>query len=320
MKTHLFKALSDSVAELSRSQIDKLAKLLDVRRNELDSMRALVTHEPKACPHCGSLGIVRNGIQNGLQRFRCKDCHRTCSSATGTPLARLKRKDLLAGYAQCLREGLTLRQTAERLDISLDRAFRWRHRFLARPVEHQPGLITGLLEIDETYFQRSEKGSRALTREARGHGGMTSGSGRLAEEWVPVLVGRARGKPYVLDKVLPNMTKAEVAKALKPSVDPKETMLCSDTHKTFLSMEKELGVACQFFVESEEHKAEGLHVNNVNNYHQRLKTWVNCVLRGVATKYLPHYLAWQRLRTWSVKPLDASDYIGSALGRKLINV
>ena len=79
---------------------------------------------------------------------------------------------------------------------------------------------------------------------------------------------------------------------------------------------KDLKVSCQFFVESEK-KQEGLHVNN---YHERLKTWVNYRLRGVATKYLPHYLAWQRLKTWRKGPISTSAVIGSALGHQRINV
>ncbi len=36
------------------------------------------------------------------------------------------------------------------------------------------------------------------------------------------------------------------------------------------------------------------HVQTVNNYHQRLRGWVNGQLRGVSTKYMPNYLAWMR--------------------------
>lgn len=314
-----FKSLLAQVDELTRAQLGKLTKALESRSRVLDSAKALAAYEPTVCPHCDSKELVRNGVQNGLQRFICKGCSRTCCATTATPLARLKNKGLLAGYAQCLSAGLTIRETSAKLDMTVDRAFRWRHRMLEMPVGHQPRPVQGLLEIDETYFQRSEKGSRKLARPARGHGAMTSGSGRLASEWVPVLVGRVRGQAYTFDKVLERMDKAEVATALRPSVDCEATMLCSDAHKTFLAMEKELKVFCQFFVQSEK-KQEGLHVNNVNNYHERLKTWVNYRLRGVATKYLPHYLAWQRLRTWGKGPISSSDVIGSALGYQLINV
>ena len=62
------------------------------------------------------------------------------------------------------------------------------------------------------------------------------------------------------------------------------------------------------------------HVQTVNNYHQRLRGWVNGELRGVSTKYMPNYLAWMRTREWfkdqGVKP---EHFVLSGLGQQLIN-
>lgn len=33
------------------------------------------------------------------------------------------------------------------------------------------------------------------------------------------------------------------------------------------------------------------HVQNANSYYEQIKTWMQRKLRGVATKYLPNYLA-----------------------------
>ncbi len=88
---------------------------------------------------------------------------------TATPLARLKNKGLFAVHAECLSAGLTIRETSAKPDMTVGRALMWRHRMLEMPVGHQPRPVQGLLEIDETYFQRSEKGSRKLCRPARGH-------------------------------------------------------------------------------------------------------------------------------------------------------
>lgn len=38
-------------------------------------------------------------------------------------------------------------------------------------------------------------------------------------------------------------------------------------------------------------KIELDHIQNVNNYHSRLKGWIDR-FNGVATKYLDHYLSW----------------------------
>ena len=111
-------------------------------------LSSLSDNDPTACRHCASTSLIRFGAQNGRQRFRCKDCLKTCCATTGTPLARLSKKYELAGYAECLAKGLTLRQTAKALKMSLDRAFRWRHRMLALPIGHQPRSIKGILEVD----------------------------------------------------------------------------------------------------------------------------------------------------------------------------
>jgi hypothetical protein len=60
-------------------------------------------------------------------------------------------------------------------------------------------LVTGFLEIDETYFRESQKDSRTLTRLARKYGGKAKGSGRFSKDWVLALVGRARGLPQTMD-------------------------------------------------------------------------------------------------------------------------
>ncbi len=61
------------------------------------------------------------------------------------------------------------------------------------------------------------------------------------------------------------------------------------------------------------------HVQTVNSYHERLKTTLNRVRRGVATKYMPNYLAWTRLDEWYKGDLKPEYFVISALGRQLIN-
>jgi len=74
-------------------------------------------------PHCQSTGRRKHGIEFGAQRFRRKDSGKTCTSCTGTPLQRLRDKTKLHKSAACMADGLGLRKTAERMDISLQIAF-----------------------------------------------------------------------------------------------------------------------------------------------------------------------------------------------------
>ena len=67
------------------------------------------------------------------------------------------------------------------------------------------------------------------------------------------------------------------------------------------------------------HTNKTFHVQTANNYHEQLKTWIQRGLRGVATKYLPNYLAWHRLMTWNKAGLTSFDVLRSALGQQVIN-
>ncbi len=58
----------------------------------------------------------------------------------------------------------------------------------------------------------------------------------------------------------------------------------------------------------------------VSNYHGRLQSWILHRLRGVATKYLPNYLAWMRLMSWKHQGIHADEIVTSAMGQQAINL
>ncbi|UCU95231.1 IS1595 family transposase [Hydrogenophaga taeniospiralis] len=320
MKTAQFKALLASLEGLTPSQRRRLADSLTGKAGQAAGPTPLDAILSPRCPDCQSSQVVRNGMHAGQQRYLCKACPRTFNAVSGSPLSRLRDKDRFEAYADCMRQGLSVRDAAAKVGLSVDRAFRWRHRFLQSVVPHQPKGVAGMLEVDETYFRESQKGSRKLTRPARYSGGRAKGAGRKAGDWVPVLVGRVRGQPYTVDKVLVKLNGVEVTAALKDAVKPGETIVCTDGHSAFLRLQASLGVETKYFVASYHgHTNKTFHVQTANNYHEQLKTWIQRGLRGVATKYLPNYLAWHRLMTWNKAGLTTYDVLRSASGQQVIN-
>ena len=101
----------------------------------------------------------------GFGRFRCRSasCGRTFHALTGTHLAGLKHKSKWPAFEECLRDRLTLHQSAERCGVSHRTAFLWRHRFLDQE-ERQGSSLQGIVEMDETYFLESCKGDRSLRK------------------------------------------------------------------------------------------------------------------------------------------------------------
>lgn len=328
MRTDHFQRLLDKLGRLTPKQ---LAKLHEDTSSLLASSNQLASIEQAkpviACAHCGSGHIVRNGHNRGLQRYLCRVCNRTFNVVSRTPLSHLKCKQGFLQQADCMAQSLSIRATARALGVAASTAFRWRHRFLEQVVDHQPIRLTGLLEADEMYLPRSYKGSRRLPRRAHHRGfralpamGRNGREKRTRADLVPVMVGRLRGQRHVADHVMERMNGDGVLTALKEVVSP-DSLLCTDGNPAFLRIQKALGVP----VKSVATKWNGpvldniYHVQSVNSYHERLKTWLQRKFRGVATKYLPNYLAWRRVLEWFREDIQPNHFIASALGRQVIN-
>jgi transposase-like protein len=119
----------------------------------------------KPCPHCNSSNTQRHGSfvrKDGTRqpRRRCRDCRRTFNQHTGTPLHYLKKR---AQWVQMLRNmgrAVSLRRMAGQLNVHLSTTFRWRHRLLAALSSQPQPVLTGAVSVSEMYMRYSEKGSR----------------------------------------------------------------------------------------------------------------------------------------------------------------
>jgi transposase-like protein len=276
--------------------------VLESRVSSIQVIEAQVPARP-ACCHCASRQVVKNGRANGLQRYRCRACQRSFNALTGTPLARLHLRGKWLDQAAALRDGLSLNEVAQRIQVARSTAFRWRHRFLAVPQTVQAQALIGIAEADETYFLRSGKGQRqGLDRAPRRRGGTAKQRG-LGDEQVPVLIARDRSGDTA-NFVLASATAAIISAALKPIL-PDDTVLCTDGSSTLAAVARHLGVEHHAINVSAGLRVNGAwHVQNINAFNSRLRGWLRR-FKGVATKYLANYLGW--FRTLDRSPAIASQ-------------
>jgi len=246
------------------------------------------------CPHCHSGVINRHGKKNNMQRYRCKNCLKTFTATTHTPLARLRYKEKWLDYLEGMLSSKVLRQAAADYNISLRTSFRWRHRFLQLPTEMKATWFEGIVEADETFFAYSEKGSKRLARKPHKRGTKVGKRGRSKEDWVPVLTVRDRGK-HTFDTILASTSAQDINKQMTGTIE-KDSVLCTDGYKSYIQIAQENDL-----VHKRLNLSAGIrvidkvfHIQNVNAYHSRMKNWVNG-FHGVATKYLDHYLGWFRI-------------------------
>lgn len=311
MHTEDFHRWLAQAGELTPSQRQQALGWLRQERQTVDVIGSILDSEP-ICPFCHGVSCVRWGDSHGLPRHRCRTCHKTFNALTGTPLARLRRRERWPVYAQTLIEGTTVREAAQRCGVHEDTSFRWRHRFLALPAQLKPAHLHGIVEADETYFLESHKGERALPRPPRKRGGVAAKRG-LSEEQIPVLIARDRSA-NITDALLEKANTQAIRTVLEPLVDP-DAVLCSDGNIIYRRFTEQTHLA---------HKSVNLsagirvldnayHIQNVNAYYSRLKTWM-IRFHGVATKYLPNYLGWRRCLERFGKTLTPTLFLTQAVG------
>lgn len=306
MEHSVFRTWLAAVDDLTAAQRQELEEVLAGR-----PPRAAVTAviegslgDERRCPHCGHEKSVGCGKADGLRRFRCKQCGKSFNALTGTPLARLRKKERWLDFGQSLGEGDTVVDSAERCGVAVSTAFRWRHRFLT--AKEPTPTLTGIVEADEAFVLLSYKGSRVWERarkglpvatdppdrKARKRGGKAAKRG-LSHEQVPVLVAADRSGTSVC-AVLP----ADTGDAIKAVLDPilsKDALLVTDGGKALARCATQMKVTHEALNLSAGERVRGeLHIQTVNSLHSRLKDFLRD-RRGVATKYLDKYLRWFQL-------------------------
>jgi transposase-like protein len=261
---------ADGVADLGQRRVDSLG-----------------------CPHCTGHDVVRWGKASDLPRYRCKACRRTFNALTKTPLAHLRMKAKWADQAQAMIDGVSTAKAAKQCDVAYTTAFRWRHRFLQSLAGDKPGILSGIVEGDETFILESFKGKRSgMLRKARKRGGKSAKRGLSAEQ-IPVIIARDRSGATT-DAVLPKLNRVSLAAALGDIVTSANEFCC-DGGTAIVAFARKAGIPTHILPApgKPNSQAPDFHINNVNAYHSRLKEWLRR-FHGLATKNLPNYLGWRR--------------------------
>lgn len=236
-------------------------------------------HRPP-CPHCAHPRVHRWGGFAGRQRYRCVACRRTFSDFTGTPLAALKHIDAWPAFCRCALESRTVRDTALRIGVHKDTAFRWRHRLLAALDASDTAPLRATVTFGETWFPYSEKGRRPPERPARSPESPTpvwvvvarDGAGRTASG----VVGLRR--PTATDLGLALGARLSAATTLASPAGPYGAAGL---------------LAVRLGLRYHRPGSWTAEVQALRAYTRALRRW-SARFRGIATRYLAHYLAWHR--------------------------
>ncbi len=248
-----------------------------------------------SCPHCGGQQTKRNGTYRGRQRYLCRCCGRSFNDLTNSPMAGSWHLDKWMDYIQYMLEGFSCPRLARELGIHVSTAFYWRHKVLRAVRSLGDAAVSGIVEVDETFFLESQKGNPNLICRARRKSGGHASKPGVSKEQVAVLVALDRqGQAVSRTAGRGRLTVAQVERAIGGLIAPGATLVTDKAH-SFVRFAANQGLAHRQVDPTRKIYRDGVyHIQHVNNYHSRLKQWMRR-FNGVATKYLDHYLAWFKL-------------------------
>src|SRR5690625_717929 len=248
-------------------------------------------------PDCKSDQIVRfpkyssfvDGEEFKKQLYRSKACRKSFTDLANTVLYRTRRLNEWIKCIECMIEGYSLRKSANLIgNITHVTLFYWRHRILSSLKQIDISNFEDIVEMHETYFLYTEKGENKIKgRKPRERCGAAKKRG-ISKEQVCVLVARDRDKlTFSRTSGMGRITKGQLDKAIGYKLS-KDNVLYTDAWRAFKVYANEKGMEIYQFKSDGKVRTKGLyHIQNVNNYHRRLKGWRQRF--GVATKYLDNY-------------------------------
>ncbi|MGC9332102.1 MAG: IS1595 family transposase [Bacteroidales bacterium] len=262
------------------------------------------------CPYCQSKLIIKHGVRDGVQRYKCKSCHKVFTSATGTSYYYLHKKDKFGEYKALMEQGyIPIKKIAAKIGISIQTAFDWRHKILSN-LKETGNQFEGLTEIDDLWFLYSQKGRKGL-KYSRKHGGSKRRGDNNFQVKLLITADRKTNKDLSVVRI-GRLKKSDIERKVGGQFVRGSTLI-SDKHRSISSFAKAEGLTHVSFL-SKKHTAGGdYHIQKVNNIATRLKTIVNHQLRGVSTKYLQCYANWFAFLERNKNHVDCNNNLDQAL-------
>jgi len=235
------------------------------------------------CPYCGSDNSTPLPKE---QRHHCNNCNTSYSVTVGTIFHRTHLPLQKWFLALCLilnaKKGISARQLAR--DIEVHRNTAWRISMKIREAmsqSHQRELLTGLVEMDETFI-----GPRKPRKRYPGQRFM-DGSGHTKQ---PV-VGMVERDGDVVAKMVGkrHLKSAKLNALIRDNVDTENAVLITDQYKGYCHvqdfMEHRTVNHSVWYVED-----DGTHTNTIESFWALLKRGIVGQFHKVSLRHLPRYI------------------------------
>ena len=269
-------------------------------------------------PDCGGADVYRLEVKGKTypsgrvvgprSLYKCKACRRQFSVTKGTIFEDSKiplRTWITVMYRMCSsKKGVSALQIQREFGLSYESAWFMCHRIRYAMQDKNPGLLTGVVEADETYI-----GGKAHNMHADKRKVAIKGHGAIGKTPVVGMVERGgRVRTQVVDKP----TRANMEPLLLKNIDVKQSTLMTDEAGVY----RYIGVHLphQVIRHASEYVRGNVHTNTIESYWAILKRGVIGTFHHVSAQHLPMYAHEFEFRYNRRKVKDAERF-ASLLGQ-----
>ena len=232
--------------------------------------------------------MLKSGRYVGARHlFKCKACRRQFSVTKGTIFEDSKiplRTWILVMYRMCSsKKGVSAHQIHREFGIYYEAAWFMCHRIRYAMTDKNPGLLSGIIEADETYVGGKPRGH------VEGRKGQTMGE-RIQKAWdkkTPVFGIKERGG-RVRAKVIRKVNQANVEREGFHGVDREKSQLMTDEHPVYQQIKHLL--PHEIIRHKSEYVRGNVHTQGIESFWAVLKRGLIGTYHHVDAGYLNQYV------------------------------
>ena len=226
------------------------------------------------CPYCESNKIIKYGMYRSSQRYKCKveSCGKIFTNEIYNQFRYSKKfKDKWREYFALLNKGLTRRECATELNITIVTAFFWRHRFLYDiKSKYYIDKITSYVELTKMVVVENFKGSRDIPNIKRDRITVVNALNDSIDI-IPIIAARKHlGFYEIRDNIIPRLDRKAYVEGFIDGRLKNFAEKFNEINRVKIKRVKKRTIDIQYSIKA--------------------KIWLN-KFRGIATKYLDHYLS-----------------------------
>lgn len=265
----------------------EIFKQFPTQKECIDYLENLKWKGEPTCPYCKS---KKHHSYPSEFRHYCHNCKTSYRVTIGTIFHDTRLPLQKWFLAICLilnaKKGISSRQLARDLDVNKDTAWSMQMR-VRRAMVETPSLLTGIVEMDETYIGARKPRKESKDKDDQGNYPKNP-RGRGTKNKTPV-VGMVERGGRVIAKMQNQLKFKDLKKTASEYIDFSNTVLMTDDYRGYIPFKHLL--THQTVNHSKKQFANGIiHTNTIENFWSILKRGIAGQYHHLSDKYLNKYI------------------------------